>query len=467
MTSATPRFFDDDVAAQADAAARDAVALLIDGAPAITLSGRQYQVVVVAAPAGAGKTEFVCSVAEVAVKRFPGLSGVVAVATPTNDQAYELVRRIAGRIRPTVAFLPASGRTLPPATLALPNVAQVEAVTAGHHVVIVGTLDKLCDAFARGYVSGFKYLVIDEAYQADSARYYGVAGIADRHLLVGDPGQLDPFTTMNDADRWRGLREDPTQTAVGVIRANHPNVPVIPLPITRRLPPSAVPIVKAFYPNHSFGAWTLPDARSLALLPAIGRGSSAAVDAALDNAARTGWAHLRLPETPVLTADPATVGIITRVADRLKARSPRVTSERTGGRPEPLGLNRIAVAVSHNDQKDQLRTSLHNVGLPEVRVDTANKLQGLEYDVVIAWHPLAGLPHPDGFHLDPGRLCVMLTRHRHACIVVGRVGDADLLGSVPPAAEAWLGHDGSSEIDGWFAHRVVFDQLAGFAVDVR
>src|SRR5262249_1761998 len=153
----------------------------------ITVGPRQYQVVVVAAPAGAGKTEFVCSVVDIAVKRHAGRTGIVAVATPTNDQAYELVRRIAGKILPTVAFVPASDRTLPPAPLALPNVAQVEAVAAQHHTVIVGTLDKLCDAFARGYLSGFKYLVIDEAYQADSARYYGVAGIADRHLLVGDP----------------------------------------------------------------------------------------------------------------------------------------------------------------------------------------------------------------------------------------------------------------------------------------
>jgi hypothetical protein len=190
-------------------------------------------------------------------------------------------------------------------------------------------------------------------------------------------------------------------------------------------------------------------------------------DAALDRAARSGWAHVLLPESPVLTADPTTVNVITRLAGRLAGRSPQLVSERTRGKSEALALNRIAVAVSHNDQKDQLRTSMDSVGLAAVKVDTANKLQGLEFDVVIAWHPLAGLPDPDGFHLDPGRLCVMLTRHRHACIVVGRAGDADLLGSVPPAADAWLGHEGSSEIDGWFSHRVVFDQLSRFAVDVR
>jgi hypothetical protein len=53
---------------------------------------------------------------------------------------------------------------------------------------------------------------------------------------------------------------------------------------------------------------------------------------------------------------------------------------------------------------------------------------------MLARHPLAGLPEADGFHLGPGRLCVLLTRHRQGCVVVGRAGDRDLLeDQVPPA----------------------------------
>lgn len=90
--------------------------------------------------------------------------------------------------------------------------------------------------------------------------------------------------------------------------------------------------------------------------------------------------------------------------------------------------------------------------------------QGLEFDVVVAWHPLAGQLTTDEFHLDPGRLCVMLTRHRHGCVVVGRVGDADLLGPVPPLSAAWAGYDDDPHVDGWFAHRRVLDQRAAFAI---
>ena len=52
----------------------------------------------------------------------------------------------------------------------------------------------------------------------------------------------------------------------------------------------------------------------------------------------------------------------------------------------------MAVGVSHNDQKQLLRSQLDSIGFSEVVVETANKLQGLEFDVVIAWHPLAGIP---------------------------------------------------------------------------
>ena len=150
---------------------------------------------------------------------------------------------------------------------------------------------------------------------------------------------------------------------------------------------------------------------------------------------------------------------------RLADRSPELASERTSGQLVPLTPDRLAVAVSHNDQKDFLRSAFDMAGLGDVRVDTANKLQGLEFDFVVAWHPLAGLPEADGFHLDPGRLCVMLTRHRHACIVVGRAGDPDLIDELPPISEVWLGHDPDPVLDGWFAHRMVFEELAPSAVD--
>ena len=108
-----------------------------------------------------------------------------------------------------------------------------------------------------------------------------------------------------------------------------------------------------------------------------------------------------------------------------------------------------------------LQTMLTTPRCSGVVVDTANRLQGLEFDFVIALHPLAGLPEADGFHLDPGRLCVMLTRHRHGCIVVGRASDHTLLDGFAPSTPAYLGSEVDQVLDGWRIHRQVYRTLLG------
>lgn len=52
--------------------------------------------------------------------------------------------------------------------------------------------------------------------------------------------------------------------------------------------------------------------------------------------------------------------------------------------------------MSHNDQKDLVRAHLDAEAHQEVVVDTANKLQGLEFDLVIAWASPGRLAHLDG-----------------------------------------------------------------------
>lgn len=59
-------------------------------------------------------------------------------------------------------------------------------------------------------------------------------------LFVGDPGQLDPFATV-DTDRWHGLSWDPLCNAVDVTLAHEPNLLRRQLPISWRLPAMAAP----------------------------------------------------------------------------------------------------------------------------------------------------------------------------------------------------------------------------------
>jgi hypothetical protein len=363
-----------------------------------------------------------------------------------------------------VTFVPASAVALPAPIRVLPGVREATAKEGSGHDLIVGTLSKLGDAFARGDLAPFDVLLVDEAYQADSAKYFAVGDLAPVHLLVGDAGQINPFATVADPGRWRGLPEDPLQTAVGVLLRNHPHTPIHRLPITRRLDPRAATVARLFYPDLAFRAAVLPGVRELRL----GKGGAPTrrLDPALDLAAVEGWAHVELPRAPVLQADPEAVELIASLVERLFERDPKTRCER---RPASAALvpGQVAVGVSHNDQKDNLRAALDTRGLSDVVVETANKLQGLEFEVVFVWHPLAGLPEADEFHLDPGRMCVLLTRHRQACVVVGRAGDRDLLDDrPPPPTAAYLGHDADPVLDGWEAHQEVYSALAQHRLNV-
>ena len=453
LATMTEKLLDAKATAAAKAATRAAIRDLLDG-PA------GPRAVVVTAPAGAGKSHLIAQAMGQAVER----GCRTAVAAPTNEQAFGLVRPIA-TMHPgqTVTFVPRRDMCLPAAIAALPNVQESEAKNANRDELIVGTLSKLGDAFTRGSLGGFDVLLVDEAYQADSAKYYAAAGLARWHLLVGDGGQINPFAVVADPNRWRGLPEDPLQTAVGVLLRNHPATPLHRLPITRRLDGRATPLARVFYPHLPFVPAVLPDVRRLRLLPASGR-SERRLDAALNLAAATGWAQLELPRAAVLQTDPEAVECLAGLVQRLLLRSPEVCCERRRS-PALLRPEQVAVGVAHNDQKDLVRRALQERKLGGVVVETANKLQGLEFEVVFVWHPLSGLPEADAFHVDPGRLCVLLTRHRQACVVVGRQGDRELVEErLPPPTAAYLGWDPDPVLDGWETHREVFAALAALAV---
>jgi superfamily I DNA and/or RNA helicase len=99
---------------------------------------------------------------------------------------------------------------------------------------------------------------------------------------------------------------------------------------------------------------------------------------------------------------------------------------------------RIVVGTAHRDQAQAVRAALRQAGVTGVTVDTANSLQGREFDVTIVWHPLSGRRDATAFHLESGRLCVLTTRHRHACVVVARAGIPELLDAHPSTDPVYL-----------------------------
>jgi hypothetical protein len=404
----------------------------------------RHRGVVVDSPPGAGKSTLVVrAAAHIAATGEP-----LMIVAQTNEQVDDLVVRITDKHpRLSVGRLSASGYAPPPRMLELPGVRFGTRIQdLGDPDIVIATADKWAWIGDRVW----PWAIVDEAYQMRSDKLLRIAGLFERALFVGDPGQLDPFSIV-DGDRWSGLSWDPLQSAVSVLLRHNPDLPVHRLPVSWRLPASAAPVVShAFYPFTGFRSGTGPGDRRLEL--ATG-GMGTVHDRALEEAARSGWALLELPNRHTVRTDGEAVRAVALLARRLLQRGAVASSEQ-GERP--VTADRIAVGAAHRDQVAAIRAA----GLPpEITVDTANRLQGREYDVTIVLHPLSGRRDATAFHLESGRLCVLASRHRHACVVVARAGIAELLDAHPSAEPVQLGVPVKFP-DGWEANQSVLEHLS-------
>jgi hypothetical protein len=411
------------------------------------------------APAGAGKTGAVTRLVDALADEDANI-GVIA---QTNEQAFDLVQRIAD-IAPErdVAFLHAAEVHLPPEKMRK-NVQLVTAKQLGDAQVIVATADKW--AFSRPDINDgrFDAGVVDEGYQMPSAKLLRISGLFPSLDFLGDPGQLDPFSTVDDA-RWRGLDVNPVLNAVDALLAHRDDVPIRSLPVTRRLPVSAASVIReVFYPDLSFGPASEEDDRELSLRVRALHGSAAS--AAWRKAASEGWAYVELPHRLVMQPDRDIVTALGELVETLFQAHPTVRDEKLDGTTIDLDPSRVAVGVAHRNQRGALQLELQKRGMDRVVVDTANRLQGREFDVVLVWHPLAGRRDANAFHLDAGRAAVLTTRHRHACVVVGRAGARQILDDHAPPSDYELGVSRQVEFDGWEAHARLLDHLESVRVE--
>lgn len=68
-------------------------------------------------------------------------------------------------------------------------------------------------------------------------------------------------------------------------------------------------------------------------------------------------------------------------------------------------LDTPAIGSARTIQSDSVRSRLEKRGLTGITVDTANRLQGREFDVTLVRHPRSGRQDASAFHLETGRLC--------------------------------------------------------------
>jgi AAA domain len=401
--------------------------------------------VVVDSPPGAGKSTLVVRAAgELASAGDP-----LMVVAQTNEQVDDLIARLA------VAFPELSvGRLSAIDYVTSARVAEHPDGRIGAKVgdlrspsIIIATAAK----WATVTEGTWPWAIVDEAYQMRSDALLRVAPRFERALFVGDPGQLDPFSTV-DVDRWIGLSWDPLQSAVAVLLRHNPSLPVHRLPVSWRLPASAAAVVAAaFYPYTGFRSGTGPDDRSLTFRNA----GTSTVDDVLDTAARSGWGFHEMPERFTVRTDAEAAAACAELAVRALSRGAVAVSESGSVALTP---DRVAIGAAHRDQVAAIRACLPQ-SATGVTVDTANRLQGREYDLTVVLHPLSGRQDATAFHLEAGRLCVLTSRHRHACVVVARAGIAELLDAHPSTEPVHLNVPVGFP-DGWEANQSVLAHLS-------
>lgn len=403
--------------------------------------------VVVDSPPGAGKSTLVVRAAiETAATGDP-----LMIVAQTNEQVDDLIDRL-GRKAPELRvgrlsatdYRPTERVTAHPAVRVAAKVADL-----GGPAVTIGTAAK----WATVTEGSWPWAIVDEAYQMRADALLRVAGRFERALFVGDPGQLDPFSTV-ETFRWTGLTWDPMQSAVATLLRHNPELPVHRLPVSWRLPDSAAPVVSAaFYPFTGFRAGTGPADRALTFTEP---GAGDTYDASVEVAAATGWALHELPARHTVRTDGEAAAACAELALRVLRRGAVAVSEAAPG-GAPVTADRIAVGAAHRDQVAAIRSRLGAAGAG-ITVDTANRLQGREYDVTIVLHPLSGRRDATAFHLESGRLCVLASRHRHACVVVARAGIGELLDAYPSTERVHLDVPVKFP-DGWEANQTVLTHL--------
>ena len=417
----------------------------------------QAQAIVVNSPPGAGKSTLVQRTAQrLATSR------QVPIITQTNDQADDIVRGLVDRLTGTslaVGRLHRERRYTPPPGIPASN--KIVDLEACH--IVVAPADKW--AFVEDDYN-WDIGIIDEAYQVSSAHLVRIAARFGRLVLVGDPGQLSPFSPVEEA-ALRATGSWPLATAAGTVLRTHPDTPTVELPVSWRLPENGAHVVARSFYAKPFTAGTTANERGL--WAPIRPAREGHLDRVLDTAIEHGWCLLELPEARLPRSDPECVEAIVDVVRHLLASRTHVID---GDTRRPLRPNDLAIGVVHRDQRERVRAAVDDacvgLGIPRntITVDTANRLQGRQFEVVVAWHPLSGRRDASAFHLEAGRLCVLASRHRQACIVVTRAGIREQLDAYPHSEPVWLGA-APPEVDGWEANHRFLEHLEKMTVRIH
>lgn len=362
--------------------------------------------VILRAPPGSGKT-FSLTYA-LALSALRGRR--IAVATFTNAQSDELASRLAERFRAVRVVRWCSSSHHPELGAAPVTVARSGDPLPEEPCVVVATSAK----WATSEAPVFDALFVDEAWQLPWAEFQLLSKLAASFVLVGDPGQIEPVVSV-ETNRWETAQRAPHRAAPEVLLAD-PSlaVDVLSLPVTTRLPFDSAQLVQSFY-DFEFDSWAGEGQRSIRFDSLTRSHEDRAL--ALLSSSSAAVVALSTDNDDVLDVDDrAVAAMVVRLVHRVI--DARATVHTEDGH-DTLTAREIGVVASHRVMVSRIERML-GARANEVRVDTAERWQGLERALMIAVHPLSHVTDPSAFDLSTGRLCVMTSRHRAGLILVTR-----------------------------------------------
>lgn len=396
---------------------------------------------VIQAPPGSGKTWLLLKTVAAAF----ALGRRVAIATQTNAQANDICQRFA-RDYPkldVIRFASAQGAQMElgdsieweTETNALPTTKCIVVATSAKWSLI-------------NIQKPFDVVFVEEAWQMGWADFMLLGQVAERFVLIGDPGQISPVVSV-DVSRWETSPRPPHIAAPRVILDDPRQRPERwQLPATRRLPHDAAGLVRQFY-DFDFGATAQPGERAIL----TSSGGKSANDRVIDALAHHSVAALTIPtadEGPPMHHDAELAKHAAVLIQRLLNRNARV---RIGTKTLVLRPEHIGMCGTHRVMNSELALALPRSLQGKVMVDTPERWQGLERPVMIFVHPLSGVLRPTSFDLETGRLCVMASRHTAGAVILTRDHVTATLSNCIPSATQPVGRP---DVSG----RGLFDNLS-------
>lgn len=376
---------------------------------------------VIEAPPGSGKTHLLLRIVYKLVRE----GWRVALATQTNSQANDIAARFAKDHPASQIVRLSRSKSQPPGNF--PTTAKWATSLAEvprDACLAVSTAAKWA---TLQEVDPFDLLAIDEAWQMDWAKLMQCADLSEKFLLIGDPGQIEPVSSVETL-RWGTSRRPPHKAAPEVVRSDPELIAQAVLgnlPACRRLPFASVDFVRPFY-NFDFEGFAEPGDRTIMALKG-GR--------IVDALSSFEPLAITIPtpiDGPPQTTDSDLAKLAKRVVQELMGAEILFSLGRNAP-PIRLEQRHIGIVASHRSMNGLVRKTLGE-RYSGVRIDTPERWQGLEVPFMIAIHPLSGSSNPSEFDLKTGRLCVMASRHQVGLVIISRDHVGETLARVVPSA---------------------------------